>query len=693
MHEKTLSGIVNSRGATTATVGGFCEEALVITDEGAPRVVLAGGRGFGARYIDTLRTHEAAGRLRLTAIADPALADETTSLDSVPVFPSLDEALNAGEADIVIIATPIGTHAALCESALRAGADVLLEKPPVPSFADFEHLLAVQRETGVAVQVGFQSLGSQALSALADDSFGLGRLDAVSAVGLWCRPLGYWSRSRWAGKRVLDGHPVVDGVATNPLAHAVATALSVASIREAADVVAVDTELYRANKIEADDTSVIRVTGASGIRVTCALSLCAPPTDAANRGAWVTLHGDRGRAEFSYTTDVVTHASGSESFGRDELLLNLIDHRKTGKKLLVPLNSTGAFMRVVEAIRTADEPVSIAPEFVSWRGEGDDAFPVVDDIESLAREAAESGTTFSEQGAPWAFTGRDRITATARVAGRDVASYRDGGGTIPFSSPRPYFHPVSTQSGVVVSAHHAADHDWHLGLGFAVQDVDGVNFWGGRTYVAERGYVPLDDHGQITGEPPEALPDGFRQQLEWHGPRGRSILSETRTVSWRSVDERSWELELDVMLRTTGGADVTLGSPGSKGRVGAGYGGLFWRLPACENVRITTADAEGEDAVNGSRSAWIAWSGRFSAGPGVSGEATLIIAGADEETRRDPWFVRRHDYPGFGSAIAWDAPTIVSADAGLRRRYRISIADGVLTPEQIRSRADERGAP
>ena len=43
---------------------------------------------------------------------------------------------------------------------MRAGADVLLEKPPVPTMAEFDHLLALCAETGRSCQIGFQSLGS-----------------------------------------------------------------------------------------------------------------------------------------------------------------------------------------------------------------------------------------------------------------------------------------------------------------------------------------------------------------------------------------------------------------------------------------------------------------------------------------------------------------------------------------------------
>ena len=50
----------------------------------------------------------------------------------------------------------------------------------------------------------------------------------------------------------------------------------------------------------------------------------------------------------------------------------------------------------------------------------------------------------------------------------------------------------------MVTDHLPEDHVWHLGAGVAIQDVDGVNFWGGRTYTRDAGaYVWRKDHGRI----------------------------------------------------------------------------------------------------------------------------------------------------------------------------------------------------
>ncbi len=672
-------------------------------------MIVVGTRGYGRVHLENARRLQAAGRLRIVAMVDHRAGSEHTDREGVRICPDLGVALARSYADVVTIATPLDTHGALAEQAMRAGADVYLEKPPVPTMADFESLLAVQAATGSVVQVGFQSLGSQALHAFATDALDLGPTTAVGATGLWSRTLAYWKRARWVGRRTLDGHPVVDGVATNPLAHAVATALRIAGYDRADSVGAVEVELFHANRIESDDTSVIRISGNGRPTVTCALTLCAPPECASrgDGGATVTVVGERGSAIFSYSTDVVALGSDFEraehrSFGRVDLLENLLDHRDRGDALLVPLGAVGAFMRVVEAIRLAPPPAMIDNTYVRWRegGTGGDAsaaekredarYPVVDDIARIVRTASSGGKLFSELEVPWALGRRDHELARASIGPTVVAHEADGRGTAPSSSPHPYLHPVRTLGAVTVTAAHPADHDWHTGAGFAVAGVDAVNFWGGPTYVRGIGYKALDDHGRIDVVESTALDGGVLHLLEWRGPHGAVMLSERRRVRWWALAgdgpvAPSWALEVDVRLAPPEGCDrVVLRSPGSEGRDSAGYGGFFWRLPECVDAEVFTADSRGEDAVNGSRSAWLAWTGRLLAGEndgGRNGEASLVLAPMGEDEPSDPWFVRQRDYPAIGTAVAWDAPVTVTS-SGFHRLYRVAVVDGRVSSSQ-----------
>ncbi|WP_426226540.1 DUF6807 family protein [Pseudarthrobacter sp. DSP2-3-2b1] len=688
-----------------------------------PRIALVGVHGFGERHLANLARLEAAGAVELVAVADPHPPQDGRLGSSVAVFTVLDELLVSGTApDVVILATPIQTHAPMALAALAAGCDVYVEKPPVASLAQFQEVAAAAEASGNLVQVGFQSLGSLALPAIREAiaSGEIGDVLGLSAQGMWVRSKGYFKRSRWAGKRSLDGTDVVDGVATNALAHAVATGLHMAGAHTIADVASVETDLYRAHNTQSDDTSVIRVRTAAGQTLLCGLTLCAPE----QRKPSVTVHGTLGEITFFYTEDevVTTTAAGErhETFGRTDLLENLLAARATGVPLLCGLADTGGFTSVLEAIRTAPDPQEISAEHLSWEGEGDDAHPVVNGIPELIERAAKAQATFAELGVQWA-----RQLPPARtfdLAGQAVAEYQDGSHIRAVSSPRPYLHPVRTLAGTVVTDHQPLDHVWHLGVGVALQDVDGVNFWGGRTYTRAAGeYVWRPDHGSIvrTGEPFEN--DGgsgvggsghageLAETLSWNGPGGAPVLTEERRWTWAPAGPGAWRLTLGFALSPAGDRPVSLGSPGSNGRDQGGYGGFFWRLPECSGATVWAPGSAGtpltgEAAVHGSVTPWLAWSGNFGpvtpggsgtpdggtgAGAAAGGAATLVFVAAEDAT--DPWFVRVDGYPGVGQSLAWDAPVIAEPGTPVRRSITVFIADGFLSTQDIETLIKTQG--
>jgi len=652
------------------------------------RLVLVGVRGFGQVHAERIAMLAEGGLVQLVAAVDPGVRLDPPVIYGVDLYTDLTDALSAvAPVDVVVIAAPLAEHFRLADIALNAGADVYLEKPPVASLDDFTSLLALEQQTGGVVQVGFQSLGSLALQMLTEDAFEMGPVVRVSAVGAWSRTVGYWTRSPWAGHRSLDGRPVVDGVVTNPLAHAVVTSLAIAGCRRMDDVERVDTNLYRANAIDSDDTSVVRIRTIDGLEVTCALTLCAP----IEREPLVRVEGRHGRATFAYTADrVELETAGrvrTEVTTRVDLLENLLAHRRHRARLLVPLASTGAFMRVLAAVAAADEPVRVDPRAIQWQGEGSDRRAVVDDVEDWLEQSASTGRTFAELQVPWAHRERDIVLVRVHLSDAEVAEYRDGRGTIPTSSPRPYLHPVRTRAGVVVSSHHPADHDWHNGIGMAISDVNGTNFWGGHTYIHGQGYQLLDDHGVIIGEPPKPVGDAFSQQLQWIGRDGSVELREQRRIGWIAVDQQTWKFIFESRLGAAAAAELR--SPGSKGRIGGGYGGFFWRFPACHNVEVYTAEARGEDQVHGSVAPWVAWSADFTAGPGISGPATIVIAAPGSAAASEPWFLRIRDYPGLGSALAWDGPKVLPAGGVLSRRFEVAVVDGRLTETQTNALAIE----
>ncbi|GAA3503598.1 PmoA family protein [Streptomyces prasinosporus] len=261
-------------------------------------------------------------------------------------------------------------------------------------------------------------------------------------------------------------------------------------------------------------------------------------------------------------------------------------------------------------------------------------------------------------------------SAVLSVAGRPVARYVTRPELPARLSPRPYLHPVTTLAGTVVTELSPADHAHHLGVGVAVPDVEGHNFWGGRTFVRDRGPTELDNHGSQRHTAFQLRdPDGFVQELRWVAAPGE-LLRERRTVAATPLTDRAWALDLTFSLTNVTPAPLSLGSPATNGRPGAAYGGFFWRARKEEAAPdVFTADAEGEGEVHGRRADWLVLAGST---------WTLVFAGATGATRRDPWFVRTAEYPGVGSSLAHDARLPVPPGETLVRRIVTVVADGRL---------------
>ena len=176
---------------------------------------------------------------------------------------------------------------------------------------------------------------------------------------------------------------------------------------------------------------------------------------------------------------------GRRSPARTDLVENLLAHRRDGSPLLVPLASTGAFMRVLAAVADADEPIRIDPRAIRWEGEGQDRRAIVDDVEHwLAQGRIDRPDLHRTRGALGAPRNATACSSGPDFDGVEVARLpRRARHHSHLESAPGICIPYARWPGSVLSARHPADHDWHNGVGMAIPDVNGTSFWGGGTYV------------------------------------------------------------------------------------------------------------------------------------------------------------------------------------------------------------------
>lgn len=248
-------------------------------------------------------------------------------------------------------------------------------------------------------------------------------------------------------------------------------------------------------------------------------------------------------------------------------------------------------------------------------------------------------------------------------------------------SPRPYLHPLRTRSGCLVSLYRPHDHVWHKGLSWALPVVDDQNFWGGGSYVHGQGYMPLPNNGeQLTvGEVDVSVADAVSivHDLHWITQSGERWIEERRALTASPLSPSAWALTFETHMTNVRGSDISFGSPTTRGRENAGYGGLFWRGPRSFTGGVLVAPgAEGRDELRGQRHEWMAFAGRHD---GVDASSLLLMLDDHRNPHHPPqWFARSEEFAALNPAPFFSEETVLRPGETLHHRYGVGVAQATV---------------
>ena len=245
------------------------------------------------------------GRLRLVAAtvvnqeAEAFFCERLRGLGCT-IFDCVDDmwAAFAGKVDLCFIPTGIHLHATMTAQALRAGANVLVEKPLATTTAGARQIMQLEQATGCFVAVGFQDLYTESTWALKQRLLdgAIGEVHSVAFTGLWPRPVSYYERNEWAGRLSYQGMTVLDSPVSNAFAHFINLALFWAgpALATSAHATQISCELYRAQPIESFDTCCVKAQLSTGPQ----LSFYVTHTCREERVPSILIEGSRGRIEW-----------------------------------------------------------------------------------------------------------------------------------------------------------------------------------------------------------------------------------------------------------------------------------------------------------------------------------------------------------------------------------------------------------
>ena len=116
------------------------------------RVMVAGLGNMGRSHA---LAYHADPRFEIVGLVNRSAVDLPPELAGYPLYSGFDEALAGCDADLVSVATYSDSHAEYAIAAMRAGAHVFVEKPLATKAEDARTVVAVAKETGRKLVVGY----------------------------------------------------------------------------------------------------------------------------------------------------------------------------------------------------------------------------------------------------------------------------------------------------------------------------------------------------------------------------------------------------------------------------------------------------------------------------------------------------------------------------------------------------------
>lgn len=380
------------------------------------RVGLVGIGNMGRSHLMYLRRMEDGGRLTLEAVCDTALDRYSANLGEfgytgVRTYSDFDNFLRQERGlDFIVLCTPLMLHRDMLITAVKAGHNVMLEKPPAVTIQDIDEMIKTAKESGMRVAVGFQMTAAKSFIAFCDRirAGNIGRVQKVTAVGIWSRPRSYYDRTSWAGKLRIGGKYVLDGTVNNPFAHTLNNSLIVAGLSGDSTPDTVTAELYHANDIESEDTSCLRIVTRGGVEV----FFTATVASVTQSDPYIEAEGTEGWARWDYNGSIrFSRVRGGEPFcsenirteAHKDLYENICDYFSgVTASPSCTLAETRSFVLASDlAFESSQLTHAIPAQYLKKTGEGEDEVTSIPGICELMEKAASEHRLFSELGTPW----------------------------------------------------------------------------------------------------------------------------------------------------------------------------------------------------------------------------------------------------------------------------------------------------
>lgn len=171
------------------------------------RFALVGCGRIAEKHFDAFEKHRDRAELVAVCDIDPEALKLAMARTQAPGFASLELLLAQSNADVIVLATPSGIHAAQAIQAADAGRHVVTEKPMATRWHDGHAMVSACDRAGVQLFVVKQNRRNATIQLLkrAVEKRRFGRIFMVTMNVFWSRPQAYYDSAPWRGTWEFDG--------------------------------------------------------------------------------------------------------------------------------------------------------------------------------------------------------------------------------------------------------------------------------------------------------------------------------------------------------------------------------------------------------------------------------------------------------------------------------------------------------
>lgn len=248
---------------------------------------------------------------------------------------------------------------------------------------------------------------------------------------------------------------------------------------------------------------------------------------------------------------------------------------------------------------------------------------------------------------------------------------------------RPFFHPLATPAGHVLSLFEPHDHWWQRGLWFAIKFVNGENFW-------EEKDNTVWGTQQTIGTPTATHhPDGsisVFSRINWIRPKNAAtIINEQRKFDYRPLDKDSYAL--DFLFSLTPTDDVKLDR--TVYTTWGGYGGLTFRgTRDWHEPRLLFSDGSTSPRPIGNPALWCDLSGPLDGGIRPFGGIAMFDHPGNPR-HPSPWYGNTNPSHYFNASFLFHEPMDLPGGEALNLRYRVVVHDHLWEEDRLQSAYDK----